>query len=96
MTLLQKVKTSLRVTTDAFDDQIQSLIDAAIIDLNIVGIDGENVSTDNAFVLLAVTTFVQMHFGAPEEFDKLSQAYESMKGQLWSASGYTVWDRSGE
>ena len=96
MTLLQKVKMSLRVTTEVFDTQIQSLINAAVIDLGIVGIDGENVDTDtNDFVILAVTTFVQMHFGAPEEYDRLAAAYDAMKGQLWSASGYTQWDRSG-
>ena len=94
MTILEHVKMSLRVTTDAFDAQIQSLIDAAVIDLNIVGITGANAVTTNAFYLLAITTFVQLHFGAPEEFDKLSQAYDAMKGQLWSASDFTVWDRS--
>lgn len=95
-TLLQKVKTSLRVTTDVFDDQIGDLIGAALIDLGMVGIDGSEVTTDNTFVALAVTTFVQMHFGAPEEFDRLAAAYDSMKGQLWSASNYTRWDRSGD
>mgnify|MGYP000672228719 CR=1 FL=1 len=36
--MLEKVKLALRITTDAFDSEIQDLIDAALADLGIAGV----------------------------------------------------------
>lgn len=89
--ILRKVRLALRVTTTAFDEQILDLIEAALLDLKMAGIEGENVASIDAATLVAVTTYCQMHFGARDDYDQLAASYATQKGQLWAASGYTVW-----
>ena len=66
-----KVRQALRITTTAFDGEIGDLIDAAFIDLGIAGADGQNVNEIDPLTLRAVTTFVKMSFGEPDEYDRL-------------------------
>ena len=92
MTVLQKVKLSMRLTTDAFDDELQDLIAAAVQDLGIAGANGEGVLLSNPLVLRAVITYVKMHFGLPDEYDRLKASYDEQKAQLATATGYTNWE----
>jgi hypothetical protein len=89
MTLFEFVKMALRVTTTAYDDQINILISAALLDLGIAGI----LSTDQTdpLIMQAVATYCRLHFGSPADFDRLLAAYEIQKGQLQVATGYTKW-----
>lgn len=89
--IMRKVRLALRVTTTAFDEEIEDLIDAALLDLQIAGIEGENVLSVDKLTLRAVITYCRMHFGAPDEYDRLAESYATQKGQLWAATGYTVW-----
>ena len=90
--ILDKVKLSMWLTTDAFDSQLISLIQAALIDLKIAGVNGEEVTLEDPQVLLAVTTYCKLHFGTPDEsYDRLKKAYDEMKAQMSMASGYTNW-----
>lgn len=88
---LDKIKVSLRITTDAFDDELDDLIDASLSDLGIAGADGDCVNISDPLVLRAVTTYCRMHFGAPDEYDRLKASYDEQKAQLSMASGYTNW-----
>jgi len=88
---LAKVKLSMRITTDAFDDELNDLMNAALADLGIAGADGENVNITDPLVLRAVTTYCQMHFGLPDEYDRLKASYDEQKAQLSMATGYTNW-----
>ena len=88
---LEKVKLSMRITTDAFDSEIGDLIDAALADLGIAGADGECVNITDPLTLRAVTTYCQMHFGLPDDYDRLKASYDEQKAQLSMASGYTNW-----
>lgn len=90
LTLLQKVKIELRVVTDAFDDQIQSLIDSAKLDLGIAGVEQQDGQFD-ALMYRAVATYCKLHFGQPENPEMLLKLYEIQKGQLMTATGYTEW-----
>lgn len=90
-TTLSKVKLSLRIVTDAFDDEISDLIDAALLDLGLAGVDGEIVTTSDPLVLRAVTTYCRLHFGAPEEYDRLKASYDEQKAQMGMATNYTIW-----
>lgn len=90
-TTLAKVRMALRVTTTAFDDEITDLIEAALLDLEIAGIEGDQVVAFDKLVLRAVITYCRMHFGAPDDYDRLAESYATQKGQLWTATGYTVW-----
>ncbi len=93
---LAKIKKALRVSTDAFDDEITDLAEAALLDLGIAGADGEQVTLTDALALRAVTTYCRMHFGAPEEYDRLKASYDEQKAQMSMATNYTVWNRSEE
>ena len=86
---LNAVKMALRVTTDAFDSEITELINAALLDLGIAGVDNNDV--DDALVLMAVKTYCRLHFGEPEDFDRLKAAYDEQKAQMSTATGYTTW-----
>ena len=85
--MLEKVKLALRVTTDAFDEEIADLISAACADLGIVGVDASNPSID-PLLTRAVTTYCKAHFGEPDEYDRLKKSYDEQKAQLITATGY--------
>lgn len=87
--MLEKVKLALRVTTDAFDSELLELIEAAKLDLGIAGVVvPEEV---DAIVSRAITTYCKIHFGEPDEYDRLKASYDEQKAQLSMATGYTTW-----
>lgn len=87
--MLDKVKLALRITTNAFDDELSDLISAARLDLGIAGVVvPEEI---DALVGRAIITYCRVHFGAPEEYDRLKAAYDEQKAQLMTATGYTTW-----
>jgi hypothetical protein len=95
-TLLSKVKLALRVTTDAFDAELNQLIDACIEDLRIAGISIETIGAEylsEPMVVMAVTTFCKINFGKIDgaEYDRLKASYDEQKKQLSMATGYTDW-----
>lgn len=85
--MLAKVKLALRVTTNAFDAEITDLILAACADLAIVGVTAL-VTTDDALLTRAIITYCRVHFGEPEDYDRLKKSYDEQKAQLISATGY--------
>lgn len=85
--MLDKVKLALRLTTDAYDEEIQQLIDAAVADLGIAGIDAAFMRND-ALIIRAVITYCRVHFGSPNDYDRIKASYDEQKAQLQSASGY--------
>ena len=86
--MLDKAKLALRLTTDAYDEEITDLIAAATLDLGIAGV--EQAEAD-ALMQRAILTYVRMHFGSPEDYDRLAASYDAQKGALQIASGYTDW-----
>ena len=84
-----KVKLALRIVTSAYDDEIDSLIDAAFLDLGIAGVVVPEYM--NNLVLRAVITYCRVHFGTPDDYDRLKASYDEQKAQLMTATGYTVW-----
>ena len=60
-TILEKVRTALRVSTTDFDDEITDIINACLLDLGIVGITNDD--TTNALIIRAVITYSKLHFG---------------------------------
>lgn len=90
--MLELVKMALRITTDAFDDEIEHLISSALIDLGFGGAMSE-VLTENAdaVVTQAVITYCKMNFGLPEDYDRLKRSYDEQKAQLGTATNYTDW-----
>ena len=87
--MLEKVKLALRITTDAFDSELTDLIEAAKLDLGIAGVDVPG--GGDALVSRAITTYCKIHFGEPDEYDRLKASYDEQKAQLSMATGYTEW-----
>lgn len=85
--MLEKVKLALRITTNAFDDELSDLISAAQIDLGIAGV----VIPDeiDAIVSRAVITYCKLHFGEPDEYDRIKASYDEQKAQLSMCADYT-------
>lgn len=88
MALLDTCKTALRITTDAYDGELQAYIDAAKLDLGIAGVEA---AVPDSLVNKAIMTYVRMSFGAPTNYDKLKASYDEQKAQMMNATGYTDW-----
>ncbi len=91
--MLEKVKLALRITTNAFDSELNDLIDAAKIDLGIAGVDIP-VTTDQSvdvIVSKAIITYCKLNFGEPDQYGRLKASYDEQKAQLSMATGYTTW-----
>ena len=101
--MLNEAKKALRVTATYYDSEIASLLMAGANDLAIAGVklpgevtfsvEGDTV-TDNStltdpLAMRAVITYAAMRFGNPPNYDKLADAYDTQKGQLMHADGYT-------
>ena len=89
MVLLDKVRMALRITTAAFDDELNDLIAAAKTDLGIAGVTLP--SELDAICNRAVVTYCKIHFGEPDDYDRLKASYDEQKAQLSMATGYTTW-----
>lgn len=86
---LAKVKSALRISTTALDDELTDLMAAAQTDLGIAGV--ELPDELDAICGRAVITYCKMHFGLPEDADRLKESYDEQKAQLVTATGYTDW-----
>lgn len=94
--MLAKVKLALRIVTDAFDEELVELINAARSDLGIAGVtllvDTEG-NTDQ-ICERAIILYCKLNFGdydRVEMWDRLKAAYDEQKAQLSMATGYTTW-----
>ena len=87
--MLDKVKMALRITTNAYDDELKDLIEAAKLDMGIAGVVLPE-SVDE-IVTRAIITYCKMLFGLPEDYDRLKKSYDEQKAQLSNATGYTDW-----
>ena len=89
MTLLDEVKLALRVSTNAYDDEITDLIESAKLDLGIAGVVLPD--TLDSIVKTAIKTYCKMNFGTPNSdvYDRLKASYDEQKAQMSNATGYT-------
>lgn len=87
--MLSKVKLALRITTNAYDDELNGLIESAKLDLGIAGVIIP--AELDAIVSLAIITYCKCHFGEPDEYDRLKASYDEQKAQLSMCTGYTEW-----
>lgn len=105
--MLDKVKTALRIKTDAYDEELNDLIESAKLDLGVAGVlvsyEDANAEVDrvgvyfsrrgeiDALITKAIITYCKMSFGLPEDYDRLKRSYDEQKAQLSNATGYTYW-----
>ena len=88
-TTLPMVKMALRVTTNAYDSELNTLINAALLDMGVAGVTNDD-DTD-ALVLRAIVTYCRLNFGKPDDYDRLKASYDEQKAQLSMSTGYTTW-----
>lgn len=87
---LADVKTALRVKTNAYDGEIESLMESAMQDLNLAGVEFDTVDD---VVQTAVITYCKVRFWrvSYREYANLKKSYDEQKAQLSMATGYTDW-----
>lgn len=90
--MLEKAKLALRITTDAFDSEINDLIDEGFADLGIAGVTEKSKEDSDPLMTRAVITYVRLNFGQPDDYDHLKASYDEQKAQLSMATGYTTWE----
>ena len=88
-TLIAAAKLAARISTTAYDSQIESLLDAAALDLGVAGVVIP--SELDALVQQAEITYFLMNFGQPDQYDRLKRSYDEQKAQLSTCTGYTEW-----
>ena len=101
--MLNECRQALRITTEAYDGELCSLMDAGAQDLAIAGVvlpgtvafaateSGmqDNSTLTDALSMRAILTYVRCHFGSPEDYDRVKASYDEQKAQLMHATGYT-------
>lgn len=87
--LIEKAKKALFITTTAFDDEISDLLDSAMLDMGVAGV--EIPEGEDKLVNTAAITYVKMHFGEPEKYKERKESYDEQKAQLSTCTGYTDW-----
>lgn len=90
--MIEAAKLARRMTTTAFDKQVEQILEAAILDLGVAGV--EVATTPDSLVTQAAITYFLMHFGEPDNYDKLKASYDEQKAQLATNTGHTVWGGS--
>ena len=102
-TVLKKTKDAMRIKTTAYDGELAGLIDAGAHDLTTAGVTfngtvsievTQSGATDNStltdnLIIRAIITYVRMHFGSPDDFERLRVAYRDQKAMLMNCSSYT-------
>lgn len=86
--LLDEVKLSLRITTDAFNEEINNLIEAAKKDLYNAGVNIPPNEPTDALIKVAIKTYCKINFGENDKAPELQKAYNSLVTKLQVAEGY--------
>lgn len=87
--VINSIKLALRITTDAFNAELTDLLNAALLDLGVAGVTNDDIN--DPLILRAVITYCKLHFGQPDDYDRLKRSYDEQKAQLSTATGYTTW-----
>ena len=99
--MLKECKLAMRIANSAYDAEIAALILAGVQDMAVAGVvvDGvafsvnNGVVTDNSTItdqllIRALITYTRLHFGTPDDYDRLERAYFEQKAQLQTCTGY--------
>ena len=89
--MLEKIKLSLRINNDAYDGEVQDLIDACKQDLKISGIKPSLIQDDDPLIIRAITIYAKANFGYDNaDADKFKDSYNLLKQHL--AIAYSIDD----
>lgn len=82
---IEKIKERLRITSDAFDAEVEDLVNACRKDMELSGIYGD---LDNPLYFQAVVLYEKTYFGSSDDAEKTQKAYEALKTSMSLAGGY--------
>ena len=88
MNVSEKIKLALRITSNAFDDEIDDLIESCDRDLQIAGI--VRIKDDDPLILRARILYAKWHFGYADAGESYMRSYEMLKVSLRLAGDYNV------
>ena len=107
--MLKEAKLAMRITANAYDAEIAGLLDAGAKDLTAAGVVlpgrvaftyGTTVTDKSdlkdALCQRAIITYARMHFGSPDDYERLKDAYETQKVILMHADRYTSYGGDGD
>ncbi|BDU81624.1 head-tail connector protein [Clostridium perfringens] len=87
--MLEKVKLSLRIKSDAFNTEISEMIEAAKLDLSISGV--EKINEDDPLIQQAIKTYCKANFGLDnKDSEKYQKSYNMLKEHLSLCGDYNV------
>jgi len=91
MALLDDVKLALRITSSAFDKEVEDLINAARQDLILSGVSQNKAQDENdPLIKRAITVYCKAHFGFDNpEAERFQQSYDMLKAHLTLSAEYT-------
>ena len=87
--MLEKVKLSLRIKSDAFNIEILEMIEAAKLDLSISGIN--KINEADPLIQQAIKTYCKANFGLDnKDSEKYQKSYNMLKEHLSLCGDYNV------
>lgn len=89
MITLEQMKKALRISHDALDEDLQSVMDAAVLDMKRVGVDVETADEhDDALINMAVKNYVKWQQDYDNKGDRYRPLYEALRDQLSLSATY--------
>lgn len=81
--MLEKIKLSLRISNDAYDNEIQDEINSCKKDLEISGIAKSLIKEDDPLIIQAIKQYVKASFGYDNpDSEKFKESYKLLKQHL--------------
>ena len=94
MALLDDMKTVLRLSTDALDSEVSMLVDAALADLERLGICEDLIDADDPDprVRMAVALYCKAHFGYDnDEAERFDTSYRRVAADLLNSAANSAY-----
>src|SRR5690606_30985772 len=90
--LIDDVKLALRITSSAFDKEVEDLINAARQDLILSGVSQNKAQDENdPLIKRAITVYCKAHFGFDNpEAERFAKSYDMLKAHLTLSQEYTT------
>ena len=94
--MLDIVKLALRITTTAFDTEIQRLINECLEEMQglgvVIDLDAETGAPTSDQVQGAVVAYCKWQFGSNDEADRWREIFDRKLAQLKTMTGFTTWE----
>lgn len=92
MALIDDVKLALRITSSAFDNEVEDLIKAARQDLILSGVSSNKANDDtDPLIKRAIVVYCKANFGYDNsEAERFQQSYDMLKAHLTLSLEYTA------